>query len=276
MTILQALILGIVQGLTELLPVSSSAHLNVIPWILGWTENEAFVQEFNGSFDVALHFGTLIAIGIFFLKDWIKLIKAGFNKVVKKEDSVDGKMFWYIVIATIPAGILALVLDKISDKIIGDNFKLEMGLIAVALIVMGIILAIVDKKSESKYKYEEITLKQSILVGISQALAAAFPGVSRSGITMTIARTLKIDRESAAKFSFLLSTPIVAAAVLIDITEFALTSVAFWVGVMASFIVGLVVVKFLMNYLKNGSFKAFAIYRILFGLIIFVLIFVRK
>lgn len=276
MTIIQALILGIVQGLTELLPVSSSAHLNVIPWILGWTENAAFVQEFNGSFDVALHFGTLIAIGIFFLKDWIKLIRAGFNKVVKKEDSVDGKIFWYLVIATIPAGILALVLDKVSSMIIGDNFKLEMGLIAFALIIMGIILAIVDKKAESKYKYEEITLKQSILVGISQAIAAAFPGVSRSGITMTIARALKIDRESAAKFSFLLSTPIVAAAVLVDITEFALTSAAFWIGVIASFVVGLIVVKFLMDYLKKGSFKGFAIYRILLGLLIFVLIFIRK
>lgn len=275
MTIIQALILGIVQGLTELLPVSSSAHLNVIPWILGWTENAAFVEEFSGSFDVALHFGTLIAIGIFFLKDWIKLIKAGFNKVVKKEDTVDGKIFWYLVIATIPAGILALVLDKLSDMIIGDNFKLEMGLIAFALIVMGIILAIVDKIAESKYKYEEITLKQSILVGISQAIAAAFPGVSRSGITMTIARALKIDRESAAKFSFLLSTPIVAAAVLVDITEFALTSAAFWIGVIASFIVGLIVVKFLMDYLKKGSFKVFAIYRILLGLVIFVLIFIR-
>lgn len=275
MTIIQALILGIVQGLTELLPVSSSAHLNVIPWILGWTENAAFMEEFSGSFDVALHFGTLIAIGLFFLKDWLKLIKAGFNKVVKKEDTVDGKIFWYLVIATIPAGILALVLDKISGMIIGDNFELEMGLIAFALIVMGIILAIVDKKAENKYQYEEITLKQSILIGISQAIAAAFPGVSRSGITMTVARGMKIDRESAAKFSFLLSTPIVAAAVLVDITEFALTSAAFWVGVIASFIVGVIVVKFLMDYLKKGSFKVFAIYRIILGLIIFGVIFIK-
>ncbi len=275
MTVIQALILGIIQGLTELLPVSSSAHLNVIPWILNWTKNPQFVEEFGGSFDVALHFGTLIAIGLFFVKDWIKLIKAGFNKVVKKEDSAEGKMFWYLVIATIPAGILALVLDKISEMIINGNFKLEMGLIAVALIVMGIILAIVDKKAESKHKYEDITLKQSLLVGISQAIAAAFPGVSRSGITMTVARSLKIDRESAAKFSFLLSTPIVAAAVLVDITEFALTSLAFWVGVISSFIVGLIVVKFLMDYLKKGSFKLFAIYRIVLGIIILGLIFVR-
>ncbi len=269
MTIIQALILGVVQGLTELLPVSSSAHLNVIPWLLGWTENTDFMIEFSGSFDVALHFGTLIAIGIFFFKDWINLITAGFKQVVKKETSTDGKMFWYIVIATIPAGILALVLDKISDKLIGGNFEVEMGLIALALIIMGIILAIVDKISENKYNYEDINLKQSILVSISQAIAAAFPGVSRSGITMTVARGLKIDRESAAKFSFLLSTPIVAAAVLVDITEFALTSAAFWIGVLASFIVGLIVIKFLMNYLRKGSFKIFAIYRILLGLLIF-------
>ena len=275
MTVIQALILGIIQGLTELLPVSSSAHLNVIPWIFNWTENPQFVDEFGGSFDVALHFGTLIAIGLFFIKDWIKLIKAGFNKVVKKEDSAEGKMFWYLVIATIPAGILALVLDEISEKIINGNFKLEMGLIAVALIVMGIILAIVDKKAESKHKYEDITFKQSLLVGMSQAIAAAFPRVSRSGITMTVARCLKIDRESAAKFSFLLSTPIVAAAVLVDITEFALTSHAFWMGVISSFLVGLIVVKFLMDYLKKGSFKIFAIYRVILGIIILGLIFIR-
>lgn len=275
MSIIQAIILGIVQGLTELLPISSSAHLNVLPWIFNWTENAKFVEEFGGSFDVALHFGTLIAIGIFFIKDWIKLIKAGYKKVFKKEDSTDGRMFWYIVFATIPAGILALILDKVSEMIINGNFKLEMGLIAFALIVMGIILAWVDKKAENKYKYEDINLKQSLLIGISQAIAAAFPGVSRSGITMTIARSLKIDRESAAKFSFLLSTPIVAAAVLVDITEFALTSLSFWLGVLSSFIVGLIVVKFLMSYLKKGSFKIFAIYRIILGLLIFGLIFIK-
>ncbi len=275
MTIIQALILGIVQGLTELLPVSSSAHLNVIPWIFKWTENPQFVEEFSGSFDVALHFGTLIAIGLFFIKDWINLIKAGFKKVFKKEESVEGKMFWYLVIATIPAGILALILDEVSEKIINGNFKLEMGMIAIALIVMGIILAIVDKKAENKNKYEDINFKQSLLIGISQAIAAAFPGVSRSGITMTVARSLKIDRESAAKFSFLLSTPIVAAAVLVDITEFALTSISFWVGVISSFVIGLVVVKFLMDYLKKGSFKIFAIYRVILGLLILGLIFIR-
>ena len=275
MTIIQALILGAIQGLTELLPVSSSAHLNVIPWLLGWTNNPGFVEEFGTHFDVALHFGTLVAIGLFFIKDWILLLKAGMKKVFKKEDSFEGRMFWYLVVATIPAGILALLLDKLSEMIIGDNFKLEMGIIACALIVMGIILAIVDKKAEAKHKYEEITLKQSIIIGMSQAIAAAFPGVSRSGITMTIARLLKIDRESAAKFSFLLSTPMIAAAVIVSVKDFALTSIPFWVGVLSSFIVGMIVVKFFMDYIKKGSVKGFAIYRIILGLFIIAMIIIR-
>lgn len=265
--IIHAVILGIVQGLTEFLPVSSSAHLNVFPWIFGW-------DKISDSFDVALHLGTLFAICIFFFKDWLELIKGGYKKVIKKEDSLEGKIFWYLVIATIPAGVLSLVLDKISDKIIGENINLEMGLIAIALIVMGIILYIVDKKADSKYNYEEISMKQSVLIGISQALAAAFPGVSRSGITMTVARLLKIDRESAAKFSFLLATPIVLAAVLVDITEFSLT-IPFIMGVLSSFLVGLFVIKFLMDYLKKGSFKVFAIYRIIFGILILGTIFLK-
>lgn len=265
--IIHALILGIVQGLTEFLPISSSAHLNVFPWIFGW-------DKISDSFDLALHLGTLVAICIFFFKDWVNLIKGGFKKIFKKEDSLDGKIFWYLVIATIPAGILSLVLDKISSYIVGNNLNLEMILIAVALIVMGIVLYLTDKKCDSKINYESITLKQSILIGISQALAAAFPGVSRSGITMTVARGLKIDRESAAKFSFLLATPIVLAALLVDLPHFTF-SISFIVGVLASFLVGLFVIKFLMNYLKKGSFKGFAIYRIILGIIILGIVFLR-
>ena len=263
MTTIQALILGIIQALTEFLPVSSSAHLNIFPWIFGWNVPE--------SFDVALHIGTLFAIVIYFFKDWINLIKGGFKKVVKKEDSLEGKIFWYLVIATIPAGILSLVLDKVSSSIVGDNIVLEMSLIAVALIVMGIILYIVDKKCKSETNYENISLKQSILVGISQAIAAAFPGVSRSGITMTVSRALKIDRQSAAKFSFLLATPITFAAAIVNIKDFVVNT-PFVVGVLASFILGLIVIKFFLKYLKKGSFKGFAIYRVVLGIIIFTLL----
>lgn len=275
MTIIQAIILGIVQGLTELLPISSSAHLNLFPWLFNW-------GEMSPSFDVALHIGTLFAIVVFFFKDWINLIKGGYKQLVKKEKSVDGKIFWYIVISTIPAGILSLVLDKISEIIIEKLAKVmntteinvEMVLIAIALIVMGIILYIVDKKSKSTTKYEKITLKQSVLIAISQAVAAAFPGVSRSGITMTVGRKMGIERESVAKYSFLLSTPIVAAAALYEMKHFTF-DLPFFIGVLVSFIVGMIVIKFLLNYLKKGSFKIFGIYRVILGIIILAICFIR-
>ena len=147
-------------------------------------------------------------------------------------------------------------------------------IIAITLIVMGIVLYVVDKKSKANTKYEEITLKQSILIGISQAIAAAFPGVSRSGITMTVARGVGVDRESAAKFSFLLATPITAAAVIFDMSNFVF-DIALILGILASFLVGVIVIKFLLNYLKKGSFKVFAIYRIIFGIIILGIYFLR-
>ena len=273
--ILQALILGIVQGLTELLPISSSAHLNLFPWVFGWS-------EISESFDVALHIGTLFAIVIFFFKDWIKLITSGYKQVVKKEKTLEGKIFWYIVISTIPTGILCLILDKVSEKVIeklalGFNIQekiVEMFLIAFALIVMGIILYIVDKKAKSKVEYKDIKLKQSLWIAKSQAIAAAFPGVSRSGITMTVGRGMGLTRESVAKYSFLLSTPIVAAAALYDLKHFVF-NVPFIVGILASFIVGMFVIKFLLEYLKKGSFKVFAIYRVILGLFIIGLCFRR-
>ena len=266
--IFQALILGIVQGLTELLPISSSAHLNLFPWIFGW-------NEISPSFDVALHIGTLFAIILFFFKDWVNLIKGGYNQVVKKKKSTDGKIFWYIVISTIPTGIFCLVLDKLSGKIIEklatafsvEEKMVEMFMIAIALIVMGIILYVVDKKAKSEVEYKDITLKQSLWIAISQAIAAAFPGVSRSGITMTVGRGMGLKRESVAKYSFLLSTPVVAAAALVDLKDFVF-SPAFFVGIFASFIVGVFVIKFLLNYLQKGSFKVFAIYRVILGLFV--------
>ena len=265
MEIYQAIILGVVQGLTELLPISSSAHLKLIPMIFNWNIPE--------SFDVALHLGTLLAITLFFFKDWLGLVKGGYDQVVKKKKSVEGKMFWYIVAVTIPTGIFSLVLDKFSEYIC-DKFNIELIMIAIVLIVLGIVLYLVDKKAPSETKYEDMTFKQSFLIGISQAIAAAFPGTSRSGITMTVARALKVDRESAAKYSFLLSTPIVLAAVLVSIKDFQFT-LTFFMGVLASFLVGIFVIKFLLEYLKNGSFKIFAVYRIIIGILIIGYVFMR-
>ncbi len=262
MTIIQALILGVIQGLTELLPISSSAHLSIIPWMFGWINSDVFKASFEG-FDVALHFGTLLAIVIFFFKDWLKLIEGGYKQVVKKEKTFEGKMFWYLVVATIPGGIIGFILDKF----VGNALETPL-IIAIALIVMGIILYVVDKKAKSNIKYEKMTFKQTFSIGISQCLAF-IPGVSRSGITMTTGRLMGIERESVAKYSFLLSTPIVFAATVLKFKDFVF-SIPFFIGVFASFLVGIFVIKFLLEYLKKGSFKIFAIYRVIFGIIIII------
>ena len=261
MSIIHATILGVVQGLTEFLPISSSGHLNLFPWIFGW-------EQMPESFDVALHIGTLLAIIIFFFKDWVNLFVGAYNQTIKRKPSTEGRIFWYIVIATIPAGILSLILDKISNKIFElAGLNIEMLIIGITLIILGIILYVVDKKAPSKTKYEKMTLKQSVLIGVSQALAAAFPGVSRSGITMTVARAMGIERESAARYSFLLATPITFAAVIFDLKSFTF-DLPFLVGVLSSFIVGILIIKFLLDYLKKGSFKVFAVYRVIVGLIV--------
>ena len=275
MTILQAIILGIVQGLTELLPISSSAHLNLIPWIFNW--------NIPDSFDVALHFGTLLAIGIFFFKDWVNLIKGGFNQVVKKEKTQEGRMFWYIVLATLPGGIIGFILDHfLEDYLTKPLIRKQIWLIAIALIVMGIILYLVDKNCNSKTDYEDMTLKQTFLIGLSQCLAF-IPGVSRSGITMTAGRMMGVKREATAKYSFMLSAPIVLAATIFKLGDFIeyfavanLTGIiAFILGVLFSFVVGILVIKFLLEYLKKGNFKIFAIYRIIVGLIVIAICIIR-
>jgi len=262
MEIYQGIVLGIIQGITELLPISSSAHLFLIPWFFKWTIPEAF--------DIALHFGTLLAIGLFFFKDWVNLIRGGYKLAIKKEKSTEGKMFWYIVIATIPGGIIGFILDKYAEELLTQPL-----IIAIALIVMGTILYIVDKIAKKETEYENLDLKQTFLIGLSQALAF-IPGVSRSGVTMTTGRLLGVKREAVARYSFMLSAPIVLAATVFKLKDFIeyflytnLTGIiAFVIGVLVSFIVGIMVIKFLLEYLRKGSFKIFAIYRIVIGVIV--------
>lgn len=258
MTIFQSIFLGIIQGLTELLPISSSAHLFFIPWFLKWN-----IPEY---FDVALHAGTLLAIGIFFFNDWIKLIVGGF-KTLKGEKNNEGKMFWYIVLATIPGGAIGFLLDHYAEELLTKPL-----IIAIALIVMGILLYIIDSKCKSETTYENMSLKQTFLIGLSQALAF-IPGVSRSGVTMTTGRLLGVDRESAAKYSFMLSAPIVLGATLYKFKDFVF-DIPFFIGVITSFVVGIFVIKFLLEYLKKGSFKMFAIYRVVIGLLVILLLFI--
>ena len=257
MTISQSIILGIVQGLTEFLPISSSAHLNLIPWMLNWNIPE--------SFDIALHFGTLISIVLFFYKDWLELIRSGYKHAVKKEKGHQGKMFWYIVLATIPGGAIGFFLDHA----VGDKLGTMPILIAIMLIIMGIILYLADKFAPTDTEYENMTLKQTFLIGLSQALAFV-PGVSRSGITMTTGRLMGVSRESTARYSFMLSTPIVLGATIYKLKDFVF-DMPFIIGVATSAITGMLVIKFLLDYLKKGDLKIFAIYRIIAGIFIIML-----
>ena len=197
-------------------------------------------------------------------KRWIQFN----NKEIKKEKTNQGRMFWYIVLATIPGGIIGFVLDKYAE-----GFLQKPIIIAIALIVMGTILYLIDKYSKKEVEYKEMTLKQTFLIGLSQALAF-IPGVSRSGITMTTGRALHIKREAVAKYSFMLSAPIVLAATILKIQEFQF-NLAFFCGVLASFIVGILVIKLLLRYLEKGSFRLFAIYRVIIGAVVLVYMLVK-
>lgn len=258
MTILQAIVYGIIQGLTEFLPISSTAHLIFIPKLLGW-------PDMGTAFDVALHLGTLVAVIAFFYKDWIKLISAGLTRPGSK----NGKLFWYIVIACIPGGIVGVLFDNKVETI----FRKNLIIIAVMMIVMGIVLYMADKWGSNNDDAEDIGLGRSLIIGISQALAV-IPGVSRSGITMSAGLFAGLNKEEAARFSFLLSTPIVFGAgvfKLKDLFEHPVASVpAFSVAVITSAIVGFLCIKFLLDYLRKRDYKVFVGYRIIVGIALII------
>ena len=255
--LLKAVIYGIVQGLTEFLPVSSSAHLIITSKIFA----EA---KMSVGFEVALHVGTAIAVVVFFFKDWVRLISAG----IKNPKSSDGKMFWYIAAASIPTGALCLLLDKLMPK------DTSLYIIAAALIVLGIVLYYADKVCPKKTDEQHIGFKNSILIGVSQVIAAVIPGTSRSGITITAGRLLGIKREAVARFTFLLSTPVIVAAGLYkfkDITQSDTGVLPIIIAVAVSAAVGMLCIKFMLTYIRKKGFGIFAIYRIALGLLIIVL-----
>lgn len=253
MSIIQALIYGIVQGIAEFLPISSTAHLVLLPWLFGW-------QDPGVVFDVALHFGTAAAVILFFYKDWLRLISAGFTK----PKTQDGKLFWWIVLATIPGGLAGILLDKYME-----NFR-NPALIAIMLIIMGIILYVTDRMGKNEIDLGNIGTKRSLIVGISQTLAI-IPGVSRSGITMSTGRILGLTRDGIAKFTFLLSAPIILADALYhakDLKNVPVEITPFLIAMLTAAVVGILSIKFLLSYLKTKGFGIFAIYRIVLGIVI--------
>jgi undecaprenyl-diphosphatase len=258
----QAIILGLFQGLGEFLPISSSAHLVLVPWLFHWVDPGL-------TFDIALHIGTLIAVIIYFWKDWLRLVTQGFTA----PRTTDGRLFWYLVIATVPGAIAGYVLEKKAETI----FRAPL-LIAFALIIMGAVLYWAESKSAKKDDLNNITLRTSFLIGLSQALAI-IPGVSRSGITMTTGLFSGLNREAAARFSFLLSTPIILGAAIIKVPHLVhqsgMINTNFLIGMMVACISGIASIRFLLRYIQTKTFLPFVWYRFAIGALVIIIINVR-
>lgn len=259
MSIFQAILYGIVQGITEFLPVSSTAHLDLMPWIFGW-------QQPGNVFDVALHLGTAIAVIVFFRKDWVWLIRAGFTDAKSR----DGRFFWAIMIATVPGAVAGVLLDPLMS---GFSPLLT----GILLITMGVVLYLCDRLGKTEVGLESMGLRRSLIVGVAQVLAI-IPGVSRSGITMSAGRAVGVDREGIAKFTFLLSTPIILGDALFhakDLPGVQIPAAPFLAAVLTAAVVGILAIRFLLQYLKTRSLMVFSLYRFILGGFVIVLSLIR-
>jgi undecaprenyl-diphosphatase len=261
MTIFQAIIFGAVQGLTEFLPISSTAHLILLPWFLGWPDPGL-------SFDVALHLGTLVALLIYFRADWIALISSALGIVRGRTQSPDAKMALLIVGATIPAAAAGVLFESKVEETLRSPL-----IIAVSLIVMALVLVVAEIVGHRKKSLNEISWGEAMAVGVAQA-CAIIPGVSRSGSTITAGLFCSMKRDAAARFSFYLSAPIIAGAVakkMVDILQSGLgleQLIPFVVGIISSGIVGYLSIAFLMRYLQTHNTYLFVYYRILLGIVV--------
>jgi len=258
-TLAQAVILGLVQGLTELLPISSSAHLALAPYLLGW-------RDPGLAFDGALHLGTLLALLWYFRREWIEMARSAWRMARTRDWSgVHERRLLYLVLATIPAGIGGLLLQELAETVFRSPV-----VIAVALAVMGVALWAADRWSVRARALEEVTARDALLVGCAQVLAL-IPGVSRSGSTITAGRLLRLDRPTAARFSFLMSMPITLAAVVLKVPEALRThgwSPALLAGVAAAAVSSWVAIEVLLRYVSKHSFGVFAAYRLLLAVVV--------
>src|SRR6185503_16973392 len=266
MTVFQALVLGILQGLAEFLPISSSAHLTLAPWLFGWPDPGL-------AFDVALHVGTLVAVLAFFQAQWIALIAAAWNIVVRRRvETEEERRVIFLIVATIPGAIAGLALEKYAESTFRDP-----KLIAIVLIVMGIVLWAVDRVAPQERPLAAMRWTDALMIGLAQMFAIV-PGVSRSGSTITAGRALRLTREGAAVFSFLMSMPIIAAASILKVPHVLKSeglSLPLVVGVLASAISGWLAITVLLRFVVRRSYGVFAIYRVALGLIVLALAYSR-
>jgi undecaprenyl-diphosphatase len=218
--------------------------------------------------------GTLLALLIFFWRDWVRLIMAAYNGLLRGVVTTESRLFWYLVVAVIPGGIFGILLDKKAEVALRNPL-----LIALMLIIMGIVLYWADRQGSKRLGLEKVNLGSSLLIGFSQAIAL-IPGVSRSGITMTAGLASGLTREAAARFSFLLSAPIILGAGLVEVPHLLKTpgvvNLTFGISIIVSFLAGLASIGFLLRYLQTKSFAPFVWYRLLLGVLVLVVIFVRR
>lgn len=263
MDIFQSIILGIVQGLGEFLPISSTAHLVLVPYFTGW-------QDPGLSFDIALHVGTLVAVLSFFYRDWIDIFLSSFKTAktggwagFKKEK------LYYLIMATIPGVVIGLLLEEKAETTLRSPL-----LIACALIFGGALLFFMDKKFAGEKKMAGLSLKEAVIIGFAQALAI-IPGLSRSGMTISAGLWRGLSRSEAARFSFLLSTPIIAGAAVLKIPELIEAGIdtPMMIGIAASAISGYLAIKYLLKFLEKYGYAFFFWYRLVLGLIILLFAF---
>jgi undecaprenyl-diphosphatase len=272
MPLAHVIVLGILQGLTEFLPVSSSAHLIIVPWILGWDDGGL-------TFDVALHMGTLVAVLLYFFRDWVQIIgqgiglNAGHDLALEKNRS----LLWLLMAGTIPGGLIGYLFEKQAETSLRNPY-----MIATAAIIVGLVMWLADSAGRRQKDIGHISLMDALSIGTAQALAV-IPGVSRSGVTISMGLWRNLDRETAARFSFLLSTPIIAGAGLKKFWDLIRheggfphdMQTAFLTGIVVSAITGCVAIGFFLRYVRGRSLALFVWYRIVFGIIVIALAFFR-
>jgi undecaprenyl-diphosphatase len=272
MTILQAIILGIVQGLTEFLPISSSGHLLLVPWLFNWhflLEN----PDLNKTFVVALHLGTFVAVVIYFWREIVRLAGAWVRSISRRSlAEPEGRLAWLLIVSTVPAALVGVLFEDFITNTLGKPW-----MIGVAMIVFAGFMYLVDHIARLDRGIEALTWLDALLIGVAQALAL-LPGVSRSGITMMTGLLVRLDRESAARYSFLMSIPVIGGAAVFKGLEVARdglpagTATPFLVGMVTAAVSGIAAIWFTLAYLKRHNFNLFVVYRIVVGVGVLVLI----
>jgi undecaprenyl-diphosphatase len=271
MPLYQVIVLAVVQGLTEFLPISSTAHLYLTSWLLGW---KAETLEF----DIALHIGTLAAVLIYFFRDWLQIVAQGFGVSWGNDEQLrhNRGLLWLLAIGSIPIGVFGLLFNKQAEGPWRNPV-----LMGIMLVLVGVLMWVADRKGLRKRDLAGLAPADAAVIGLAQALAIV-PGTSRSGITITAAMFRGFEREAAARFSFLLSTPAIAAAAVLAVRDLIKHGglggemlVPFVVGVSVSAVTGILVIAGFLRFLRNSSLAFFVYYRVVFGIIVLALAFFR-